>query len=259
LSYVLEALKKADAERERGSIPGLHAQPLPPPVATPDERQPMRPWMGVTAGVALGLIAALAWHWTREAPPDRVATVAKGTSVVPEADQAAGEPNSRTDEPGLEKRSAEAASAPAAVAGPRREPGPPTQARETRQPVLAPALPLAAPVAPVATPVQKVQATTATGAASVAATQPGAAASAGTSALPAVYAFSQLPEDVRRELPALTFGGSMYSATPSERMLIVNGQVLHEGDTAAPGVVLERIKLKSAVLRYKNVRYEVGF
>ena len=30
MSYILDALRRADAERERGAVPGLHAQPVPP-------------------------------------------------------------------------------------------------------------------------------------------------------------------------------------------------------------------------------------
>ena len=29
MSYILDALRRADAERERGNVPGLHAQPMP--------------------------------------------------------------------------------------------------------------------------------------------------------------------------------------------------------------------------------------
>ena len=31
MSYILDALQRADAERERGTVPGLHAQPLGAP------------------------------------------------------------------------------------------------------------------------------------------------------------------------------------------------------------------------------------
>jgi general secretion pathway protein B len=40
---------------------------------------------------------------------------------------------------------------------------------------------------------------------------------------------------------------------------MINGQVFHEGDRLAPGLVLERIRPKSAVLAYKGWRYEVAF
>jgi general secretion pathway protein B len=70
---------------------------------------------------------------------------------------------------------------------------------------------------------------------------------------------SELPADVRRELPTLAISGATYSASRASRMLIVNGQLYHEGDIIAPNVHLEQIRLKSAVLRYKNYRYSVGY
>ena len=73
---------------------------------------------------------------------------------------------------------------------------------------------------------------------------PAPTASAATSVDARLYTLSELPEDVRAGLPALTVGGAMYSQTPANRMLIINGQVFREGDTLAPGLVLEQIKLK---------------
>lgn len=72
-------------------------------------------------------------------------------------------------------------------------------------------------------------------------------------------AFSELPENIRRELPQLVIGGAMYSQTPANRMLILNGQVFHEGDKVAGELVLEQIKLKSAVLAYKGYRYNINY
>ena len=40
---------------------------------------------------------------------------------------------------------------------------------------------------------------------------------------------------------------------------MINGQVFHEGDRLAPGLVLERISRKSAVLVFSGWRYEVAF
>jgi general secretion pathway protein B len=51
----------------------------------------------------------------------------------------------------------------------------------------------------------------------------------------------------------------MYSETQANRMLIVNGQVFHESDTLAPGVVLEQIKLKEVILTFKGYRYGVRY
>jgi general secretion pathway protein B len=60
-------------------------------------------------------------------------------------------------------------------------------------------------------------------------------------------------------MPRLSVGGSIYSETPSARMVILNGQVYHEGDKPAADTVLEQIRLKSAVLSYRGERFEIAF
>ena len=40
---------------------------------------------------------------------------------------------------------------------------------------------------------------------------------------------------------------------------LINGQVVREGEAAAPGVTVERIGPKSAVLRFKDRRVELPF
>lgn len=64
-----------------------------------------------------------------------------------------------------------------------------------------------------------------------------------------------LPPDA----PKLAISGGVYSAGRAQRMLIVNGQVVNEGADLGGGVVLEEIKPKSAVLRFRGSRYAVGF
>ena len=89
-----------------------------------------------------------------------------------------------------------------------------------------------------------------------AATEPKAKAPA---AEPRTYAVAELPDEVRRELPALAIGGAMYSENPANRLLIINGQTFHERDKLAPGLVLVQIKLKSAVLEFKGYRYGISY
>ncbi len=66
-----------------------------------------------------------------------------------------------------------------------------------------------------------------------------------------------LPPDLRAELPPLVIGGSVYSGQPALRFIIVNGQLVHEGEAAAPGVTVEHIGPKAAVLRWRDRRLEV--
>ena len=62
MSYILDALRRADAERERerGSVPGLHTQSLP---LMPGDDAPPRPLLRVwlVAGLTALLLATLAW------------------------------------------------------------------------------------------------------------------------------------------------------------------------------------------------------
>ena len=68
-----------------------------------------------------------------------------------------------------------------------------------------------------------------------------------------------LPDALRRDLPPLTVGGAMYSDTPTQRMLILNSQVFREGDQPMPELVLEEIRLKSAVFRFRGSRFSVAY
>jgi general secretion pathway protein B len=55
----------------------------------------------------------------------------------------------------------------------------------------------------------------------------------------------------------MTVGGSVYSPDPPSRFVIINGQVVREGEGAATGITVERIGPKSAVLRWREMRIEV--
>lgn len=71
---------------------------------------------------------------------------------------------------------------------------------------------------------------------------------------PAVVALRDLPDSVRAQFPALQVSGVTYSSNPLYRMAIVNGQVLHEGDTAAQDVVLELIEPERVVWKFRDQR-----
>ncbi|WP_374370595.1 general secretion pathway protein GspB, partial [Piscinibacter sp.] len=85
-----------------------------------------------------------------------------------------------------------------------------------------------------------------------------AASSATPAPIPRIASLAELPPELRSGLPALAFGGSIYSGTPANRLLIVNGQLMHEGESLGPGVTLEQIKPKAAVLNIRGQRFEIG-
>jgi len=82
---------------------------------------------------------------------------------------------------------------------------------------------------------------------------------AGASVPERIPRLAELPDTLRRELPALAIGGSVHSPDPDARMVILNGQVRREGDTVGNGLVLKRIRASSAVFEYRGQLFEMPF
>ena len=232
MSYILDALRRAEADRQRGAVPGLQdqPQPLPAPVAAPAD-DPRRTGLWALAGA--GLLAAggaAAWWWLKWPGPAPVAPVAVMTpapAVAPTALPAPVTPVAPAAAPVL------VAPAPAVVSSmPAAAPAPASPAL-----VLPPI-----PPQPAEPPVPAKPA-------------PRAAVAVPAAAPPDAVRRQDLPENVRQQLPALTVAGATYSENPRYRMVIINGQVVQEGDTAAPGVVLETIRQKEVVLRAQGYRF----
>lgn len=224
MSYILDALRKADAERDRGNVPGIHAQPSfgdARPGGTPAKSRTAITiaLVGFAAAIVIVALAALGgllpWFFmSRGAPPAPLPTaVVPAPAPAPVA--VAPAPVTPSIAPPIE------------APKPRVEPAP--IARKPKPPV-APAA--SAAVAPDAKPAATAE---------------------------RVYALADLPDEIRRQLPNLAVGGSMYSTKPADRILIINGQVLHEGDAIAPGLVLQQIRLKAALLSFRDHRFTISF
>ena len=234
MSYILDALRRAQAERGRGSVPGLHTPASPVAVPTVQRAAPARglPWMVLAALAGVGA-AAGAW-WLVRAPS---ATVA---AVVPAPAPAAPAP------------AAPAAAAPIALPAHGAAPAPEAAPATTPTPTPAPTparVPASAPASK-PTPERSARAEAPAPRPERSAPAPAPQESTGT-----VFAQADLPASVREQLPTLQLAGVTYSSNPVYRMVIVNGQVLHEGDTAAPGLVLERIEPARTVWAFRGYRY----
>ncbi|MBX3624382.1 MAG: general secretion pathway protein GspB [Rhizobacter sp.] len=236
MSYILDALRRADSERERGAVPSLHSKQIAHGVADGDDGdepagRSVQPLWWAVGGLSLALVGMAAWlvlgrsavepEPVRVAPPVAQAPVLPAPSPVLEtppaaAPQPAPEPVAAQPAP-VERKSVPVSTAPARVAA-----APKPAPKPAEKPVAA------APAAPrdEDTPVPSI---------------------------------SELPDDIRRQLPTLSVSGASYSKNPASRMLILNGQVFKEGDRVANDLVLEQIRLKSAVLSFKGRRYSVSF
>ncbi|GAB3463589.1 hypothetical protein GCM10027321_26410 [Massilia terrae] len=244
MSYILEALKKAQAERQLGSAPTIHA---PAASVAPEAGANRRPLViGVAAGVVLVVAALMLWRHQATPVPAAPVPAAPVASLTP-----APVPPAAAQEPAPVKQVASAPSQVALVGKPDAAPKPDAVAvakPPEREPavVVKPAVPVAAPAHVASQP------------APVAATAPAPiqTAAAGEESLPALGA---LPEATRRDIPKVAFGGYMYSPNPADRLILIDNVLRHEGEEVAPGLVLEKLLPKGAVMNYRGSRYRVPF
>jgi general secretion pathway protein B len=202
MSYILEALKKAQAERQLGSAPTLLAVPVgaAPAQGALARRRPA--WIALSAVALAAVLAVLAWRFQSPALKP-----AAPVAVVSAPAQPAATPTATP---------APAAVPPLAVVPPSAPPPKPVAARPAPTPAPAPE----------------------------------------EEKLPSLR---ELPEPIQHAVPALAFGGYMYSKNPADRLLLIDKALRHEGEEVAPGLVLEKLLPKAAVMNYKGYRYRVPY
>ena len=221
MSIILQALKKADAARDIGSVPTLkaHAAQGLGEDHDPDASRARWPLVVLLLGV-LALGAAVGIWASRSSSSSSSVNLATSAVVA-----------SRSVEP--TKQGVVASAAPLPMAPPA-----PTVVLPTVPAVVtAKVMPASASTsAPASTPAPKV--------------------SAAAAAAPPL---EELSAEQRRGLPAITVNGSIYADKADDRILIINGQVLHEGDLVAPDLTLITVGAKSAVLRFGQLRFTVRY
>ena len=279
MSYILDALKKAESERHLGELPGLHTQPAVPMPALAAKPTWQRPgvWAGATA--ILTVLVLIGWQWSErvaQSGPRLTGPVSAAVVAAPPA-ELAGNPTANAVPPVpeviLHRQGSAAVGAAAGPAG--------TLADLPVPPPLPKAPPVAVVVASAASAVP-VPVAAAKSASSARAQQVTADRQVATSPPPVVPlpksasaapninaatpvdltrlpTLAQLPDALQHELPPLAVGGSMYSDNPADRMLLIDKRLFHEGDEVAPGLVIETLLPKAAVLRYKGNRFRLVF
>lgn len=219
MSYILDALKKAEAQRGNGQVPGLHDQHMPADFGAPPEAvgNPLLIWIIMAMGALLvGVLLWATWQ----------------TDELPQAD----------------------AQAPVAL--------PQTAKVTPPMPAPVPTVPSPEPLGRLNPPLQTAPAPTTAPAANSERQDRQATsrmADSNPDAAEPAEPVGKLPESMRGQVPKMNFGGAMHSDNPANRMLIINGQLFHEGDTVSPDLVLQEIQLKSATFRYRGYRHTVQF
>lgn len=228
MSYILEALKKAQAERQLGDVPTIHAPAIAAAPASGAGLRNKPLWLALAA---LGLMTAgLLALVLRPAPP-----------AVPAA--------------------APAPQMPAATPRPVVQAPAPQPVPVAQTPVPAAAPQPVAPAAPASSEAAAPhhRAPTPDVAAKAAPSASLAAASAPPAQEEAIQNLRDLPEPIQRAIPPVTMGGYMYSRNPADRLLLIDKVLRHEGEEVAPGLVLEKLQPKAAVFTFKGYRYRVPY
>ena len=73
-----------------------------------------------------------------------------------------------------------------------------------------------------------------------------------------IYAINDLPEAVRLGLPSFTISTHIYSSDKAERLAAINGHIGREGQEVMTGITLESITADGAILRYQGYKFRVG-
>lgn len=218
MSLILEALRKSEAERQRGRMPDLHAE-LPPLAPSRPARNPTWPWMAAGVLLLAGGLAAWSMLGARDATPSDGAAVRAMPAVARDAMPPVPHLQSSAPPEGAHAITREPADTSAPIA-PRRQDAPPTTA--TRIPP---------PPAPTATTVATVPAL-APPPAPPASLPPSPVADGG-----AVMTLADLAPAQRKALPPLRLSMHMWNDDPSQRFVILDGARVGEGDRVGDAVV----------------------
>ena len=233
MSYILEALRKSSEERAR--VTGAEANSEALPVFTRDEsraRHSPRWWL---AGLGLGgltLIALIGIGADPQAPaPAPSPSRSTISAAAPDSVTAAVQLDDTPAPPGitakpLAPKNPVAANLPDVVAA-----GAPDQT---------------APKLAGKPPSPKKSATLAP--------RHDAAPAQAPAPVPAPDAGAQMPPELLKQVLAIPVSAHIYSSKPAERMIIIEGQAVREGDRLASGMTVEQITPSGIAVSYKGYR-----
>lgn len=237
MSYILDALNKAERERKRGQIPSLESHELS---ATP--RAPRNPWLWVAAfavifnAVLAGLLIYSSSRGNKDGDTiERLPAAATARAPVVVAAPPAAEPPIHRAIPPVQT---------------------PALPLMTDQELQAQARELAmeAPVAQLPPEVPEVPAEAVNAKPPAIKTTPAATDDTPLEMIPLLV---EKPSSLQQAVPMYRVDVHVYDAAPANRFVMVNLKRFGEGDEIAPGLRLERITKEGMVLVFRGERFRV--
>ena len=248
MSYILDALKKADQKRKLGVIPGLRTDHGA--LVNIEQRPRFSPRLIALGAAGLFLLLNIAlWLWWSKPwqveQPRVVAPVAQPQPVVsparensPPAAPSAPDESRRQDASMEPPQSQVTPSAPPVAV-----PEEPVTNEEMDAPVLSyPEEPIAAPVSP--------DKTEGVGRDAVTPDEAGEQSAR-------VMALAELPNHIQQALPQIQISLHFFSNRPEARLVRINDRHLHEGDIVANELRLLEITEGGAVFSFRGYRFQV--
>lgn len=249
MSYILNALKHSENQRNRGEIPHIDSQPEF--VKAPANRWSERTWKWLALTLVLILLVGLVWLRAGEAPstPEQAPAGAEAPAAAPEP----APPPAQQQAPGLPALENMAGVRIRLDDAPAVETQPPVPGmRESPRIVLE--LPLSGGVTPrPAPPVAPAPAADAPLAAPV------VRETAPAETLSGVSHWKTLPSEAQQQLRELAFTAHVYSGDAAARFIRVSGRTLREGDRLNAELQLQQITRDGVVLGYRGDKFWFGF
>jgi hypothetical protein len=226
MSFILDALKKLEQKRQRGSVPDLMTVHIPVPQEM--KKRPIWPYLIIGA---LILNAALLLVWLRPWIPS-------STVIIPAVKPATEVKQKTLSAPkAAEQRSAPEHSYPKTPA---------VTAKKPAEETLDIHLPKTTTDKSLNTQHSKE---------SLSINQPKAADVNKNITANGIPELNQLPQSIQSEIPQLKILGHVYSNSPGTRLININGDIYKEGDSAGINLKVEEITETGVILNYNGTRF----
>jgi len=232
MSYILDALKKSDRDRQRGEVPSLNSVhdrfPDSPRYRLSGRRR--KYFFAAFVTVLTVAVFLTTWYW-KENNHGFDETVIKEEKLITEKGNL--EPPIKLTNTKkklvIENQIEPSQEEEAAVISPQKKL---TQIPRTKKKILAERQPepIQEEKTPVVLPLKE---------------------------LPETPGIEILPESMRSAIPELNFAGHTYSETPSKRMIIINNKILREGERIDSNLILVTITWTGVILDYNGQKFKV--
>jgi general secretion pathway protein B len=265
MSFILDALKKSEVERQRQSVPGLmDIGPAPRRARFPLWAIALAALLAVNLAVLIVVLArgGLPGLTSRRAGAASASSGAVSESV-PGSSGSSGSPGPRPGAQALPAPPPAGAQAPYAVPGDTAAPAASTATAadphfspmDAATPVYAPEIPAeSGPTAPSGAAGQSSRATSPE-APAPRGRDPTLVSGGDKSDQEVLPTISELDLTGANALPELHLDVHVYATRPAERFVYINMQKYREGSTIAEGPLLERIRRDGVVLDYRGLRF----